>query len=193
MRKIAIVGKAATSEFAPWEDDELDIWSLPWATASPRAKLLFDVHHPDFKKSAEKRRDFNSHHNPDGVYVERTNSHKIPVLCHPLAVGTTFKNGVPFPYAEIKALLPRVYLDCSVSWMIGYAMLIGVKHLGFWGCHFMAKEEYRVQLPSVTWMIGLAEGRGMTVENCAGSPMLMSGYTAGEYGITPEFRFWKGV
>jgi hypothetical protein len=192
MKKVAVVGKAATATFAPWDNPvEWEIWGLPWATY-PRADLWFDVHHPDFKKAPDKRRDFNSHHNPDGLYIQKVNGHKAPVMCHPEALKY-FKNGRPFPYAEIKAILPRVYLDCSISWMLGYAMLTGVKHVGIWGCHFMAKEEHAVQLPSVTYMIGLAEGRGMTVENCAGSPMLMSGYTAGEYGISPEFRFWKGV
>lgn len=192
MWKVAIVGKAATATHAPHDDEEWDIWGLPWVIY-PRADLLFDIHSPDFKKAIPYNRHFNSHHNPDGLYLARVNSHKIPVMCHPAAVGTFFKHGIAFPYASVKALLPRVYLDCSIAWMIGYAMLIGVKHLGFWGCHFMRKEEYAVQLPSVTWMIGLAEGRGMIVENCAGSPMLMSGYNAGEYGISPEFRFWKGV
>jgi len=191
MKKVAIVGKAATATLAPYDDPEWDIWGLAWKNY-PRVDLQFDVHHPDFKKAAEFKRHFNSHHNPDGLYLAKVNGEKVPIMCHPSAMGS-FERGRPFPFEEVKAILPRVYLDCSISWMIGYAMLIGVEHIGLWGCHFMRKEEYAVQLPSVAYMIGLAEGRGVKVDVCAGAPMLMSGYVAGAYGISPEFRFWKGV
>ena len=191
MRSVAIVGKAATAAHAPYGDPEWDIWGLAWV-GYPRVSLLFDIHHPDFKKAVPYNRHYNSQHNPDGLYLAKVNALGVPIMCHPEALPK-FKKGEPYPYDEVRAILPRWYLDCSIAFMIGYAMLKGYERIGFWGCHFLSKEEYSVQLPSVTWMIGLAEGRGIEIVNSPGSPMLASGYTAGQYGVTQDFRFWKGV
>ena len=73
--------------------------------------------------------------------------------------------------------------------MVALAILRGYDEISLWGCHFTAAEEFRVQLPSVTWLIGIAEGRGVKVSVGPGAPLLMSGYEAGRYGVDQNFRF----
>lgn len=191
MRSAAIVGRAATAAHAPYDDKAWEIWGLAWVSY-PRADLLFDIHSPAFKANPPYDTHFNSHKSL--AYFERVNRDGLPVLCDPQAIGggpLKFHNGRAFPLDDVLADLPRRYLDCTITYMIAYAVLNRYERIGLWGCHFAAREEFRIQLPSVTWMLGLAEGRGIKVDICPGAPLLTSGYVAGRYGIDQEFR-WAG-
>lgn len=161
--------------------------------ACPRESLLWDIHDPDFKSEPPLSKHYNSHTNPE--YFADVNGRDVPIVCDEKAIGDgplKFKNGIAFPHADVRAILPRPYLDCTISYMVAYALLHGVKRMGFWGCHFAAGEERRLQFPSVAWLIGLAEGRGIEVEVAPGQPMFASAYVAGRYGISQEKR-WTGV
>ena len=192
MRKsVAIIGKAATAVQAPYDDPEWDIWGLAWVTY-PRASLLFDIHTPEFKASAPYDTHYNSHRNPE--YFETVNALGVPVICHPDAIGDgplKFKHGWGFPFGDVEADLPFAYLECTVSYMVALAMLRGYERIGFWGCHFAVNEERRLQLPSVTYLIGLAQGRGIDIEIGPGQPLLCSGYVQGRYGVDQRHR-WGG-
>jgi hypothetical protein len=192
-KKVAIVGKAATAAFAPYDDPEWDIWGLAWVKY-PRLDLMFDVHHRDFKAAAHLRTHFNSHHNPE--YFPAVNDGEkragIPVMCMAENIGPTrFKLGIPYPLEEIKAFLPRAYLECTMSYMLALAIMREYEQIGLWGCHFRSREEFLWQVPSVAWLIGVAEGRGITVDLVPGQPLLTSAYVEGRYGVTPEVR-WDG-
>lgn len=191
-KSAAIVGRAATASLAPYDDPEWDIFGLAWVEY-PRATLLFDIHDPGFKAEAPFDRHYNSHKNPE--YFETLEQWGVPVVCDPKAAGDgplKFKNGIAFPHEEVAAILPRHYFDCTISYMVAYALLKGYERMGFWGCHFVTGEERRLQLPSVAWLIGLAEGRGVEVEIGPGQPMFMSAYEAGRYGVDQRKR-WNGV
>ena len=54
--------------------------------------------------------------------------------------------------------------------------------IGLYGVHMMGRSEFTWQRACVTWLIGLAEGRGVEVYIPPGSPLFMSGYEAGRYG-----------
>lgn len=187
MKSAAIVGRAATAAWAPFDQEAWEIFGLAWVRY-PRASLLFDIHHPDFKKDETK--DYNSHHNPDRKYFANVNATGLPVLCHPEAIGKgKFELGQPFPYEEIGKVVPFPYLDCTISYMIAYAMLEGYQRIALWGCHFKGNDREQIQLPSVTYLIGLAQGRGIEVSIGPGSPMMSSAYVMGRYGITQEKRW----
>jgi hypothetical protein len=184
MRKsVAIVGGAiATAEFAPFNDKNWDIWGMAWHTqALQRTDLLFDIHHPGFKGEGTYRLHYNSHHNR--TYVDKVNASGVPIICDPLALAT-FTNGIPYPLDEVKAIFPRRdFLECTVSYMIAYAIWKGYERIGLWGCHFTGKDEYQYQLPSVTWLLGYAEAHEIEVYICPGGPLMASGYNAGRYGV----------
>lgn len=193
-RSAAIVGRAATAAFAPFDDPGWEIWGLAWVRY-PRAELLFDIHTPDFKAHPPYDEHYNSHRNLSLSYFTNVNKSGVPVLCHPDAAGSApnqFHNGTAFPYAEAEAICPQRYLDCTISYMIAYAMLQKLDRIGFWGCHFRGSLREAIQLPSVTYLIGLAEGRGMEVVIGPGSPMMASHYARGRYGIDQAQR-WGGA
>jgi hypothetical protein len=193
-RKVAIVGRAATASYAPYDDHTWDIWGLGWVTL-PRETLLFDIHHPDFKRD-EDTSHFNSHHNPNGEYFELINGKDVPILCHPDAIGEgprKFHRGRAFPYEEVLRLTPTPYLDCTISYMLGYAILRRYEAISLWGTHLRGSQREQFQLPSVTYMIGLAQGRGIDVTVSPGSPLMASGYERGRYGITQTRRWWPGL
>jgi hypothetical protein len=191
MRKsAAIIGKAATAVQAPYDDPEWEIWGLAWVSY-PRESLLFDIHTPSFKADPPFDGHYNSHKNPE--YFERVNGSGVPVVCHPDAMGggpLHFHNGRPYPF-EKAAAMSRGYLECTVSYMIALAIMAGYERIGFWGCHFAVNEERRLQLPSVSWLMGLAEGRGIELVIGPGQPLLCSGYVEGRYGVDQRTR-WGG-
>lgn len=188
MKSVAIVGGAeATAQFAPFKDPDWDIWGLAWHTAAlERINLLFDIHDPAFKAEAPYRLHYNSHRNQR--YIDKVNASGIPIMCDPKALAS-FRNGTAYPLDEIRASFPkRDFLECTISYMIAYAIYKGVKRIGLWGCHFTGKEEYQYQLPSTTWLLGYAEAKGVEIVMGPGGPLLASGYNQGRYGIDHETR-----
>jgi hypothetical protein len=185
-KAVAIVaGGEATAAFAPFKDPEWEIWGLAWHTRGlEKVDLLFDIHHPNFKGEAPYRLQYNSHTNQK--YIDKVDASGVPVVCDPEA---KFKNAIPYPLADVKALLPkRDFLECTISYMIAYAILLGVKKIGLWGCHFTGKDEYQYQLPSVTWLLGYAEAKGVEIYVCPGGPLLVSGCEKGRYGVDHNMR-----
>jgi hypothetical protein len=47
----------------------------------------------------------------------------------------------------------------------------------------MGTHEYAAERPSVTYLIGLAQGKGIKVSIAPGSPLFMSCHVAGRYGL----------
>lgn len=187
MRKIAIVAKAATAALAPFDDESWDIWGLAWV-AYPRATRLFDIHSKDFKKDTPT--DYNSQRNKEYIENCRKRHGNAPVFSLP---GSEFHNRADYPLDEVFEILPRVYLECTVSYMLALVALEHKKYgdierVGLWGCHFTGRHEYQWQRPSVTWLVGLLEGMGVKVDICPGSPLLLSCYTQGRYGIDRGIR-----
>lgn len=173
----AIVGQGATVAHAPFDDPDWEIWGMAWIV-HPRDTLLFDIHHPNFKDVEGKRQHINRH-TPE--YIAHVDGTGLPIICHPEA---KFKNGIHFPYAEVQAMFPnRDVLESTVSYMMAYAMLKGYERIGLWGCHFIGDMEYLYQLPSVTYLMGVADALGIDVYSAVGGPLMVSGYTAGMYGI----------
>jgi hypothetical protein len=109
-------------------------------------------------------------------------------MCDPRAMDS-FKNGFPYPLDAVRAFLPkRDFLECTISYMVAYALLKGARRIGLWGCHFTGKDEYQYQLPSLTWLLGYAEAKGVEIVIGPGGPLLVSGYNAGRYGVNHDMR-----
>ncbi len=188
MKSVAIVGGAeATAAYAPFSDPEWDIWGLAWHTASlKRLSLLFDIHDPDFKSEAPFRLHYNSHRNQR--YIDKVDKSGVPIISDPFGKAK-FKNSQPYPLDAIRAQFPkRDFLECTVSYMVAYAIYKGYTRIGLWGCHFTGKDEYQYQLPSLTWLLGYAEAMGIEIVIGPGGPLLASGYEAGRYGVNHNVR-----
>jgi hypothetical protein len=180
--KVAIVAKAATSAFAPYNDPEWQIWGLPWIIYRRVPDLYFDVH------SEECWRGSISEKHEQDEWIARLSETKTPIVCHPTRCHR-FDNAVPYPYEEIEQLAAIPLFENSVAYQIFYAIHKGVEEIGLYGVHMMGEREYLWERASVLYALGHAIGRGIKITVPPGSPLLMSYWTAGRYGETAQKRF----
>jgi hypothetical protein len=183
LRRVAIVAKGPTNGSAPWRDANWEIWGLPWVTY-PRVDLMFDVHTQAFADCAGVewfRKDtwhptFMAEHGNVPTYCEPCRRHLFPAYRD-------------YPLDAIKEWLPFHYLENSIAYQLAFAIHEEVDEIGMWGVHMWGSGEYQAERPSITYLVGLAQGRGIKVSNCPGSPLFMSIWAAGRYGVSPEKRF----
>lgn len=178
MRKIAIVARGGTNCLAPFRDKEWEIWGLPWISY-PRIDRVFDLHSQRFydeqpynwlSEGAWLRRHIKEA--PDAIaYCEKSRMRLFP-------------NAVEFPFEKVFKEVPFNYFENSIAYMLGLAIVERVDEIGLWGVHMYAGAEAELAHSSVTYLIGLAQGRGIKVTVAPGSPLFMSNYTAGRYGVT---------
>lgn len=169
--KVAIVGTATGQEFAPYADKSWEIWGLSRSYLSlPRWTRWFELHKPqDLCKTWTPGNEaaevaarsayttwLGNAHNQGRVYTREA---AIP-------------NTEDFPFAELVEEFPRGYFTNTVSWLIAYAAYIGVAEIGLWGVDMALDTEYGVQRPSVEYLLGIAEGRGIKVTVAESSDIL---------------------
>lgn len=110
-----------------------------------------------------------------------------------------FKNPVVFPVDDVISRLPFPYLENSIAYMLALARHehvtatmpeARVEAVGLWGVHMFAGPEAQVSQPSVAYLVGLLQGLDIDVQIPDGSPLFMSNYTDGRYGVRggPESR-----
>lgn len=149
---------------------------MPWISY-PRVDRFIEVHEQGFYTGADEERDRRM---ADSAALD------VPTYC-PDSRAHAFKKPVPYPFDEVLASLPIAFLEDSVAHMIALAIYEGCDELGLWGVHMMGA--YQSHRPSVTYLIGLAQGKGIEVTIPPGCPLFMSLYVHGRYGITPETRY----
>jgi hypothetical protein len=174
-RKVAILGRAGTLALAPFEDPEWEMWSLPWSTKPPKAHRLFDIH----SKAA-----WATSHSVTSKWEGEAERRYpgVPVYCHKDRVNV-FRAGVEYPFEDVIAGLPIPYLESSISYQIALALHEGVDEIGLFGVNMAAHSEYDYQRPSATYLIGLAQGRGVTVTIPQPNRLFESMWPSGRYGL----------
>lgn len=176
-RKVAIVAKGGTSALAPFRDESWEIWGMPWISY-PRVTRLFEVHE-EGALSPEFDADWRAKAFPryDGVplYAVRSRLHISP-------------STVELDVAALLSLAPVPYFENSIAYMLAQAVLEQVDVIGLWGVHMRGIREYEAERPSVTYLIGLAQGRGIEVYISAGCPLFASVWEAGRYGVDAKRR-----
>lgn len=182
MRKIAIVAKAGTSALAPWRDETWEIWGLPWVSY-PRVDKLFELHTQHCCDTSPDNGYRTSEWYP--AFLEKHGD--VPVYCHE-SRARLFKNPIPFPFDEVIGSVPFPYFENSIAYQIAFAMMQEPDEIGLWGVHMMGRREYIAERPSVTYLIGLAQGKGIKITMPGGTPLMASYWTAGRYGLTNEER-----
>lgn len=182
MRKVAIVGKAGTSGFAPFSDESWEIWGMAWI-GMPRASRFFDMHSEEHLAE-----------NKDRAIVEEwigkatARSPDAPVYCDPTRMHA-YKNAIEYPLREVMKSMPIPYLENSIAYMMAQAIYEKVGQIGLYGVHMMSSGEYAFERPSITYLVGLAQGRGISVDIPPGSPLFISDFHAGRYGQAGGRRF----
>jgi len=170
--RVAIVGTAQSWMKTPWHDLGLHIRSLNDAYRMPgfqRADAWYDLHPLDKFYHPESNQVF-AHQIPPGHYcrpkthIEWLSQQQIPVWLHPEyarqhPAAATWKHARAFPKADIEAHFGR-YFASSPGWMMGQALMEGVKELHIYGIHLATEQEYVEQRPNFEMLCGALLGRG---------------------------------
>lgn len=176
MRKIAIVAKGGTSSLAPWNSD-WEIWGIPWIKY-PNVDLLFEVHHQDIYDKSKQESYYH-----DQKWIENI---KCPIYC--VDSRLHLPNAIRYPIEDILNSLPIPYLENSIAYMLALAIYQNVDEIGLWGVHMRGIHEYEAERPSVTYLIGLAQGKGIKITIPGGCPLFASTWEMGRYGINMNIR-----
>jgi len=162
--KIVIIGKAPGWKKAPSEGETWGIHSLClWRPVS----MVWDMHRTDEIKTEEQ-----------ADIIKYVNDNKVPYMT--LKKHKDIPTSIEFPLNE----MPLIYSECSVAYMVWYAVHKGATQIDMYGVCLGLEEEYRDQRPSVEYWVGYARGKGITViihgksAICRGSQKLY-GYNSG--------------
>lgn len=157
--KVAIVGFSTNHRhLAPVDDPEYEIWGLNNAYVHlKRADRWFELHSED-QYGWDLRR--------PGDHVGWLKKFQGPLYL--IQARTDMPNSISFPYEEVVNCVGP-YLTSGPALMLGFAMLEGFEHISIFGIDLMTHTEYADQKPGFEFLIGLAMGRGITIEmprNC---------------------------
>lgn len=79
--------------------------------------------------------------------------------------------GVRYPIEAALELAPRRYFASSMAYQMAFAMLTGRNPIYVYGYDMAMDTEWFYQRPNCEWWIGLAEGKGFTVNVAQQSPL----------------------
>jgi len=110
-------------------------------------------------------------------YVDKLNALDIPiyVLDHP---ETPFTNAATIDLPTLRSKY-RDFFSTTLSYELALALEESFTHIDLLGVDMTLSSEYRDQRPSVTYFIGLAEGRGVVVTLPETSPIVKNDYAYG--------------
>jgi hypothetical protein len=114
-------------------------------------------------------------------YIARIDALSVPVYSQ---TPSPFKNALSLP--DLSSFRP--FFTNSISYMVAVALLEKFTHLHLYGIDMASSGEYRDQKASLTYFLGLAEGRGVKIDIAKGSPILE---TDVQYGFgKSKFSMW---
>ena len=188
LRKIALLGGAATIRHAPFRDPSWEIWAhASCRHLCPRdADVLFDLHPPELWRDPKKK-------TWDPKFLEWAKGNRIPIYMQQAYPDVL--SSMKYPFETMITEFPRGYMTNTVTYMIALALMEGVTHLGVFGCEYKADSEYGPQRGGCEYWLGIAEGRGVQVVLPPGcdllnKPSLLYGYESHPKGVLdPSYKF----
>ena len=162
--KICILGKAPSWIEAPFNDENIEIWTLNdyMYKVVPRFDRYFDVHLPTYSQVEV----------GDNAYFDFLVNNQDKVY-----IGGKYDR---LPNANIidhKMLIEKYdkYFTSSIAWMMAEALECdNVTDIYLCGVDLLQKDEYQVQRPCVEYFIGIARGKGINVHVQPTSTLLKS-------------------
>lgn len=173
MRQVAILGgDDKTLGSAPFEDDAWELWAMPWRPL-PRVSRYFEMH--------SYWRKFEGAFGTSAAYLDFLNDCGVPVYMQQKEEDVPMS--VRYPLDAVAMEVGTSYLESTIGYMLGLAILERVDRIGLWGVDMSDAEEYGQQRPNCEYLIGLARGRGIDVVIPERSALLKSKWSAGVYGL----------
>ena len=156
-------------EHAPWYDESYQIWSHAICMGQvKRVDRIFELH------PAHVWRD---HVKPQWPgYLEWLK--KCPTPIYMMERHEDIPSSVRYPreriYAMCQAMIGRKHFGSQADFMIALALSEGVRHIALYGIHYIdpVKDGDRLeQLLAIKFWLGVAAGRGVTLEIPDGNPI----------------------
>ena len=152
-KKVAIVGFASnTLHLVPWQDPTYEIWGLNqgYLHCQRRTDRWFEMH---LLESMPDIRDPN--------YLAFLRTIQIPVYM--TQVYDQFPMSVRYPIEDAIKYLGRDYFMSSPAFMAVLAAMEGFEEIHLYGINLAIGDEYFYEKPNMEFIIGLLEGKGVTV------------------------------
>jgi len=148
--RLAIVGGMPLRHAVPFDDPDLEVWSCNLVLSLDRQQRLradrwFELHPMSVQ-------------NDNDMAWIREN----PRPLYTLDYEPDFPRSLRFPIEAVAALGYADYFSCTFAYQIALAMVEGFEEIGLYGVDlvFGSVREREVELPSVTYWLGLFQGRG---------------------------------
>jgi len=165
--KIAICGTAQSANYAPIGEVDWKIWSLPpniqrWG-GKDKADEWFELHEIPY------------------LLDEYSDTPGFKELM--LKFGnklTIIHKSAEFPEAKVyprQAVIDEFgpYFTSSIAWLLGLAIMNKPDVIGIWGVNCSGSNEYAEQRACIEYLIGIARGKGITIQIHQDS-MLLKGF-----------------
>lgn len=176
MKKVAIIGRAPSWQFAPFKDTSIEIWAMnDMYDMLPRFDRWFDMHDME-NISQHVPRDFG------GSHLERLQGLQIPIYMQ--EAFPEIPTAVKYP-KRVLATFKRCFTSTG-AYMIALAIDEGYDVIYLYGIDAIACAEYAHQLPALAYWVGVADGLGIKLiiapqANLLNYPLLY-GYDETNYG-----------
>lgn len=183
MKKVVIIGYAHSKNEVNWEEKDTEYWVMNDMIDVPKFDRLFDIHldkyildrpkNPNFFKNLQKIQN-------KIIYMQRRWD-EIPC-------STKFPLQMLQDEFQIPAMGDVLFATCTVSYMLALAIYEKFDEIEILGVDEAIDGEYKDEMPSVLFWIGVARGRGIVVNISDHSPLL-KGYFLYGYEEEKQSRF----
>lgn len=175
-KKVALVGFADSWKQAPFDDPDVEIWGLnELHKYVPRWSRWFEVH--DAETLGVTARDLSEGEQKRHL-AWLSQDHGKPIYMQPQFCDGRFPSAVAFPLEQMVATYGR-YFTSSIGYMLALAITEGFTWIGMYGIDLASDVEYPGQRPNAEYFVGLARGKGLTVEIAPTSALLKAGHLYG--------------
>ena len=150
--KVILIGKGNGWENAPQDGNT---WGVHSVCLRRPVKMVFDMHKIGETEYLEGLTDQWKYE--QGKIFEYVTENNIPLVT--LKKLDNIPNSIEFPLDKMHLK----YCECSIVYMIVYAILEGATEIDMYGVVLEVGDEYTVQRKSVEYWIGYARGKGIEV------------------------------
>lgn len=192
--KVALVGFAdGHRHLAPFNNPEFEIWGLNrlHAVLPGRYDRWLEIHDIGMYLGEDYQDDSGGgHREADTQHLEFLRTFPGPVYLRPQDMGRILcPSAQPYPMADILSMFRPNYFTNSISWMLALAIAMGYREIHLYGVDMAQDQlfsaEYRQQRPSCEWLIGWAQGRGITIGLPPGCDLLKADHLYGLESNSP--------
>lgn len=177
MKPLAIIGLGPTHDDAPWTDEDWERWGILKDAFAPSCHFVFEIH--DASEWDYRFRPYRY------SAIERMNEIGVPVYLQKPHAEVPLS--VEYPLDEVGRVSPNLKFGSTIAYMMALAIHQG-RDFGLWGVD-LSEKLYDHQRPNLAHLIGLAEGRGLTVSGPSTDSILAFSSDMEEWGYFLRYGY----